>query len=143
MGSAILGMTPLPDAVQAALNAGDVDAAFTAALSMSDLKVVMPLCATVNLVDVFPAKRQTALSQPVLLSLIQQLAFDLSADEQLKTSLLTFAVQAIDVAHAVTGPYVKSILEQVKKNIEARMDLSSIPTDLMLLLRIVNHTLAL
>lgn len=57
--------------------------AFEVALSTSDLKFVMFLCQQLNPDDVFD-KTPCPLSQPVLLSLIQQLSVDLQDQLELK-----------------------------------------------------------
>lgn len=63
------------------LAAENYDGAFNEALAHSDLELVVHLCAAVNPDKLFD---QPLLSQPVLLSLIQHLAVDLSNSLDLK-----------------------------------------------------------
>lgn len=65
------------------LQAQDVNGAFERALSISDLSLVLFLCEQVTLEEVFD-KTPCPLSQPVLLSLIQQFSVDLSDQVDLK-----------------------------------------------------------
>lgn len=60
------------------------DTAFNIALSTSNLQLVTYLCHHVSPEEVFDTNSQCPLSQPVLLSLIQQVAVDLSEDVELK-----------------------------------------------------------
>lgn len=60
-----------------------IEAAFQQALSASDLSLVVYVCEKVNPYDVFK-KDNTGLSQPVILSLIQQLGADLTKNTELK-----------------------------------------------------------
>ena len=60
------------------------DTAFNVALSTSDLNLVTYVCQQVSADDVFDSNAQSPLSQPVLLSLIQQLSVDLQDEIELK-----------------------------------------------------------
>ena len=61
----------------------ELNRAFETALSTSDLSLVLYLCQQVTPEDVFD-KTPCPLSQPVLLSLVQQLSVDLSEHVDLK-----------------------------------------------------------
>ena len=69
--------------IQRLLQSHEVNGAFEIALSTSDLSLVLYLCQQVTPEDVFD-KTPCPLSQPVLLSLIQQLSVDLSDQVDLK-----------------------------------------------------------
>ena len=73
----------LQEEIHKLLSSNDPNAAFELALSTSDLHLVMFLCQQVNLEEVFD-KSPCPLSQPVLLSLIQQLSVDLNDRLELK-----------------------------------------------------------
>ena len=66
------------------LQSKDLNMAFELALSTSDLQLVMYLCHQVTPEEVFD-KIPCPLSQPVLLSLIQQLSVNLNDQIELKT----------------------------------------------------------
>ena len=66
------------------LQSQDLNMAFELALSTSDLQLVMYLCHQVTPEEVFD-KIPCPLSQPVLLSLIQQLSVNLNDQIELKT----------------------------------------------------------
>lgn len=73
----------LQEKIQQLLQDQDVNGAFEMALSISDLSLVLFLCQQVTLEEVFD-KVPCPLSQPVLLSLIQQFSVDLSDQVDLK-----------------------------------------------------------
>ena len=75
--------------IQRLLQSQEVNRAFETALSTSDLSLVLYLCQQLTPEDVFD-KTPCPLSQPVLLSLIQQLSVDLSdhVDLKLRSDLL-------------------------------------------------------
>lgn len=68
--------------IQSLMAAGDVNGAFQLALSASDLALVMCACRAAEPAAVFGPPCQ--LRQHVLLSLVQQLAADMSRDTHLK-----------------------------------------------------------
>ncbi len=65
------------------LQAQDINSAFEVALSTSDLHLVMFLCQEVTPEQLFDSE-QCPLTQPVLLSLVQQLSVDLQDQLELK-----------------------------------------------------------
>ena len=69
--------------IQRLIQSQDLNRAFEMALSTSDLSLVLYLCQRVGVEDVFD-KTPCPLSQPVLLSLIQQFSVDLSDHMELK-----------------------------------------------------------
>lgn len=73
----------LQEKIRQLLQDQDVNGAFEMALSISDLSLVLFLCQQVTLEEVFD-KTPCPLSQPVLLSLIQQFSVDLSDQVDLK-----------------------------------------------------------
>lgn len=74
---------PLQEEIRKLLQSQDFNMAFELALSTSDLHLVLFLCQQVTPDEVFD-KVPCPLSQPVLLSLIQQLSVDLKDKIELK-----------------------------------------------------------
>ena len=75
---------PFQEEIHKFLQSQDLNMAFELALSTSDLLLVMYLCQKVTPEEVFD-KNPCPLSQPVLLSLIQQLSVNLNDQIELKT----------------------------------------------------------
>ncbi len=76
-------LMPSQEEIRKRIQAQDVNAAFEVALSTSDLQLVMFLCKEVNPEQLFD-NEQCPLTQPVLLSLMQQLSVDLQDQLELK-----------------------------------------------------------
>lgn len=74
---------------------GDVNRSFERALSAGDLSLVMAACRAVDPGKVFAAP--CSLQQPVLLSLVQQLATDMLHETQLKCRFILLAVFCFNV----------------------------------------------
>ena len=69
--------------IEEQINAKDFAAAFQIALTASELNHVILVCNSCDPVELFD-QDPCPLSQPILLSLIQQLSVDLSSDTELK-----------------------------------------------------------
>ena len=74
----------MQDRIQALLQEKQFDMAFNLALSTSNLELVTQTCKMVGADEVFDDNAVSTLSQPVLLSLIQQLAVGLHEEIDLK-----------------------------------------------------------
>lgn len=92
------------------------NSAFEVALSTSDLKLVMLLCSKVNPDMVFD-KSPCPLSQPVLLSLIQQLSVDLEDQLELKIKYLEHSLLALDVGNDVTRSHMTPVVSQLSQKL--------------------------
>ncbi|XP_065827516.1 enhancer of mRNA-decapping protein 4-like isoform X2 [Oscarella lobularis] len=91
--------------------------AFTQALSAVDLELVVLVCSSVPPEKLFDLS-ECALPQPILLSLIQQLAAsDLQEHAELKLKYLQESVLALDVKNAVTSQHMGSVLRSVSESI--------------------------
>ncbi|XP_071059553.1 enhancer of mRNA-decapping protein 4 isoform X2 [Pseudochaenichthys georgianus] len=95
------------------LQQGQLNQAFQQALSATDLNLVLYVCETIDSQQVF-GQHPCTLSQPVLLSLIQQLSSNLTTRSELKISYLEDAVMNLDHGDPLTRDHMSSVLAQVR-----------------------------
>ncbi|XP_013867651.1 enhancer of mRNA-decapping protein 4 [Austrofundulus limnaeus] len=100
------------------LQQGQLNQAFQQALSASDLNLVLYVCETIDSQQVF-GQTPCPLSQPVLLSLIQQLSSNLSTRSELKISYLEDAVMNLDHSDPLTRDHMSSVVVQVRPKLLA------------------------
>ncbi|CAA0814040.1 Enhancer of mRNA-decapping protein 4 [Striga hermonthica] len=86
--------------------------AFTAALQMTDVTIVAWLCAQVDLPGILSVN-PLPLSQGVLLSLLQQLACDITKDTSRKLTWMREVLSAINPTDAMIVVHVRLIFDQV------------------------------
>nr|GME02813.1 enhancer of mRNA-decapping protein 4-like [Ipomoea batatas] len=86
--------------------------AFTAALQISDVNIVSWLCSQVDLPGIL-SMNPLPLSQGVLLSLLQQLACDISKESTRKLSWMRDVVSPINPSDPMIAVHVRPIFEQV------------------------------
>ncbi|XP_044275753.1 enhancer of mRNA-decapping protein 4 isoform X1 [Varanus komodoensis] len=98
------------------LQQGHLNQAFQQALTAADLNLVLYVCETVDPQQVF-GQHPCPLSQPVLLSLIQQLSSDLGARTELKLSYLEEAVMHLDHSDPITRDHMGSVMNQVRQKL--------------------------
>ncbi|XP_074142503.1 enhancer of mRNA-decapping protein 4 isoform X1 [Sminthopsis crassicaudata] len=98
------------------LQQGHVNQAFQQALTAADLNLVLFVCETVDPQQVF-GQPPCPLSQPVLLSLIQQLSSDLGTRTELKFSYLEEAVMHLDHSDPITRDHMGSVMAQVRQKL--------------------------
>ncbi|XP_055993031.1 enhancer of mRNA-decapping protein 4 isoform X3 [Sorex fumeus] len=98
------------------LQQGNLNQAFQQALTAADLNLVLYVCETVDPGQVF-GQPPCPLSQPVLLSLIQQLASDLGTRTDLKLSYLEEAVMHLDHSDPITRDHMGSVMAQVRQKL--------------------------
>lgn len=98
------------------LQQGNLNQAFQQALTAADLNLVLYVCETVDPAQVF-GQPPCPLSQPVLLSLIQQLASDLGTRTDLKLSYLEEAVMHLDHSDPITRDHMGSVMAQVRQKL--------------------------
>lgn len=127
------------------LQQGQLNQAFQQALSATDLNLVLYVCETIDSQQVF-GQHPCPLSQPVLLSLIQQLSSNLSTRSELKISYLEDAVINLDHNDPLTRDHMASVLAQVRPKLFAYLQqdphsaLSKRARRLMMMLQgLVNH----
>ncbi|XP_004913558.1 enhancer of mRNA-decapping protein 4 isoform X2 [Xenopus tropicalis] len=95
---------------------GQINKAFQQALTASDLNLILYVCETVDPQQVF-GQHPCPLSQPVLLSLIQQLSFDLGSRTEIKLNYLEEAVMHLDHSDPVTRDHMGTVLNQVRQKL--------------------------
>ncbi|XP_023262993.1 enhancer of mRNA-decapping protein 4 isoform X1 [Seriola lalandi dorsalis] len=127
------------------LQQGQLNQAFQQALSATDLNLVLYVCETIDSQQVF-GQHPCPLSQPVLLSLIQQLSSNLATRSELKISYLEDAVMNLDHGDPLTRDHMSSVLAQVRPKLFAFLQqdphslLSKRARRLMMMLQgLVNH----
>ncbi|XP_013192946.2 enhancer of mRNA-decapping protein 4 [Amyelois transitella] len=94
---------------------GDVNGAFSNALSASDLSLVMTACRGADPATVFT--QPCLLEQSVLLSLIQQLATDLVHETQLKCRYLEDALINLNLTDPNTMAHLPMVVGDVRKHL--------------------------
>ncbi|KAM9854979.1 enhancer of mRNA-decapping protein 4 [Aulostomus maculatus] len=100
------------------LQQGQLNQAFQQALSATDLNLVLYVCETIDSQQVF-GQPPCPLSQPVLLSLIQQLSCSLTTRSELKISYLEDAVMNLDHSDHLIRDHMVSVLSQVRSKLSA------------------------
>ncbi|XP_061628675.1 enhancer of mRNA-decapping protein 4 isoform X1 [Phyllopteryx taeniolatus] len=127
------------------LQQGQLNQAFQQALSATDLNLVLYVCETIDSQQVF-GQQPCPLSQPVLLSLIQQLSSNLNTRSELKISYLEDALMNLDHSDPRTRDHMASVLTQVRPKLFAFMQqdphspLTKRARRLMMMLQgLVNH----
>ncbi|XP_062442515.1 enhancer of mRNA-decapping protein 4 isoform X2 [Rhea pennata] len=98
------------------LQQGHLNQAFQQALTAADLNLVLYVCETVDPQQVF-GQHPCPLSQPVLLSLIQQLSSDLGTRTELKLNYLEEAVMHLDHGDPITRDHMGSVMNQVRQKL--------------------------
>lgn len=98
------------------LQQGRLNQAFQQALTAADLNLVLYVCETVDPQQVF-GQHPCPLSQPVLLSLIQQLSSDLGTHTELKLNYLEEAVMHLDHSDPITRDHMGSVMNQVRQKL--------------------------
>ncbi|XP_073327757.1 enhancer of mRNA-decapping protein 4 isoform X1 [Pagrus major] len=127
------------------LQQGQLNQAFQQALSATDLNLVLYVCETIDSQQVF-GQHPCPLSQPVLLSLIQQLSSNLTTRSELKISYLEDAVMNLDHGDPLTRDHMAAVLAQVRPKLftflqqDPHSPLSKRARRLMMMLQgLVNH----
>ncbi|KAL5737244.1 hypothetical protein ACOSP7_030005 [Xanthoceras sorbifolium] len=101
---------------------GKYEEAFTAALQRSDVSIVSWLCAQVDLHGILSLV-PLPLSQGVLLSLLQQLSFDLNKETTRKLAWITDVAAAINPSDPMISMHVRPIFEQVYQRLNHQRSL--------------------
>ncbi|KAM2472786.1 hypothetical protein PS1_005687 [Malus domestica] len=115
--------------------------AFTVALQRSDVTIVSWLCHQVDLRGIL-LSNPVPLSQGVLLSLLQQLACDISNDTPRKVAWMTDVAGAINPANQMIAMHVRPIFEQVYNILHHQHALPTVSsaehTSIRLLMHVIN-----
>jgi len=104
--------------IQGFVQSGEINEAFQMALSASSLELVVFTCDLLNTTQVFSSE-VCPLSQRVLLSLIQQLAVDLSERTELKHNYLHEALVHLDREDPTIQVHSKAVLQQVSQSLQS------------------------
>ncbi|XP_026574800.1 enhancer of mRNA-decapping protein 4-like [Pseudonaja textilis] len=130
------------------LQQGHLNQAFQQALTAADLNLVLYVCETVDPQQVF-GQDPCPLSQPVLLSLIQQLSSDLGSQTELKLNYLEEAVMHLDHSDPITRDHMGSVMNQVRQKlfqflqVEPHNNVSKPARRLMIMLQgLVTHNMS-
>lgn len=116
------------------------DEAFTIALQRSDVSIVSWLCSQVDLRGIL-AMVPLPLNQGVLLSLLQQLACDVSKDRARKLAWMTDVAAAINTADQMIAMHVRPISEQVYQILQHQRSSPSITAAELSTIRILMHVI--
>eukprot|EP01114_Cavostelium_apophysatum_P014764 TRINITY_DN3907_c0_g2_i1.p1 TRINITY_DN3907_c0_g2~~TRINITY_DN3907_c0_g2_i1.p1 ORF type:complete len:1160 (-),score=315.41 TRINITY_DN3907_c0_g2_i1:451-3906(-) len=104
--------------LQLLVNQEKFEEAFTSALSARNMQVLVWLCGQLDTQTIFSNDR---LSQQVLLSLIQQLGFDLSKDTLLKLTWLREAVLGLNTKDTATLEHANAVLRNLRQKLEEQL----------------------
>ncbi|XP_013181093.1 PREDICTED: enhancer of mRNA-decapping protein 4-like isoform X2 [Papilio xuthus] len=94
------------------MRAGEVNSSFERALNAADLTLVMAACRAAEPARLFAPPCR--LRQPVLLSLLQQLATDMVHDTQLKCRYLEDAIINLNPCDKVTRSHLPMVVKEVR-----------------------------
>ncbi|XP_059284036.1 enhancer of mRNA-decapping protein 4-like [Lycium ferocissimum] len=114
--------------------------AFTAALQRSDVSIVSWLCSQVDLPGML-SSNPLPLSQGVLLSLLQQLACDISAETVQKLSWMRDVLSAINPTDPMIAMHVRPIFEQVYNILHHRRSIANTPPAELSSIRLILHVI--
>ncbi|KAL0407040.1 UNVERIFIED_CONTAM: Enhancer of decapping protein 4 [Sesamum latifolium] len=114
--------------------------AFTAALQRSDVTIVSWLCAQVDLPGIL-SMNPLPLSQGVLLSLLQQLACDISKETARKLAWMREVLSAINPTDPMIVVHVRPIFEQVYQILNHHRNLPSTSGTELSNIRLIMHVI--
>jgi len=102
--------------IKSLITSGRYEEAFAKALSLQDLSIVSWVCSNVDAATVLSSTN--SLSQMVLLSLLQQLAADLSGNTATKLQWVREAAMTINPADHTIAAHIKPVLEHVLSSLQ-------------------------
>ncbi|XP_057765385.1 enhancer of mRNA-decapping protein 4-like [Salvia miltiorrhiza] len=114
--------------------------AFTAALQMSDVNIVSWLCSQVDLPGILSVN-PLPLSQGVLLSLLQQLACDISKETPRKLTWMREVLTAINPTDPMIAMHVRPIFEQVYQILNHQRNLPTMGGAELANIRLIMHVI--
>ncbi|UJR37417.1 hypothetical protein I4U23_030121 [Adineta vaga] len=109
------------------VRSGQLNQAFEYVLTASDLSLVLYLCENVRPAELF-SLQPCPLQIPVILSLIQQLAADLTTHQELKYSYLYEALICLDLSHPSVRDYLYNVLTDLNKKLYAYIQTNPMTT---------------
>ncbi|KAK4344480.1 hypothetical protein RND71_034656 [Anisodus tanguticus] len=114
--------------------------AFTAALQRSDVSIVSWLCLQVDLPGIL-SMNPLPLSQGVLLSLLQQVAFDVTKETARKLSWVGDVLSAINPTDPLIAVHVRPIFEQVYQILNHHRNLPTTTPAELSSIRLIMHVI--
>ncbi|EGG15748.1 hypothetical protein DFA_10591 [Cavenderia fasciculata] len=99
------------------IESGDYSSAFNFALNASNLTMVVDLCSVLDPTEVYGRKN---LQNPTIISLIQQLSFDLNNETDLKLKWIKESIFQLDPNHTSIAEIVRKVLLPIKLKIESQ-----------------------
>jgi len=96
-----------------------LNVAFEKAMRSSDRNLLTNLCATLNETAVLEGMGFEPLSNPLLLSLIQQLSYNLD-QPQVQLLWIKEACNALDIADPRVAPHVRSVFSEVEQKLSSK-----------------------
>jgi enhancer of mRNA-decapping protein 4 len=102
--------------IKSLIASGRYEEAFAKALSLQDLSIVSWICSNVDAATVLSSTN--SLSQMVLLSLLQQLAADLSGNTATKLQWVREAAMTINPTDHTIAAHIKPVLEHVLASLQ-------------------------
>jgi len=98
------------------VEAGDMQQAFFTVLNASNLDLLITLLESIDTSAVFDVN-VCKLTQPILLSLIQQLSADLDSKLELKVRVLQETIMCLDPNDSSTSPYIESTISDLNSKL--------------------------
>jgi len=95
--------------------------AFEVALTASSLQLVMYACKQVDPTELFQ-QSNGQLSQPIILSLIQQLSVNLTEDTETKKRYLEESIMALDLSNDITREHMPSVLQSLNEQLSGTIE---------------------
>jgi len=101
------------------VSSNQLNVAFEKAMRSSDRNLLTNLCATLNETAVLEGMGFEPLSNPLLLSLIQQLSYNLD-QPQVQLLWIKEACNALDIADPRVAPHVRSVFSEVEQKLSSK-----------------------
>ncbi|XP_071039309.1 enhancer of mRNA-decapping protein 4 [Parasteatoda tepidariorum] len=95
---------------------GNLNEAFQEALTAMDVQLVLYLCESVNVEQVF-GPTPCPLQQHVMLSLVNQLSADLNVKTEIKVRYIEEVIPCLDNDNAITRDHIRTVLENLQHRI--------------------------
>ena len=101
------------DKIRSLIERGEFETAFIIAFESGNIQLVNFAVNTTDPKQVFVIEGHPVVSQPVLLTLIQHLVFDLNDNTDIKFNWLQESLAALDIRHPLVSEYSKHVIPAV------------------------------